>query len=78
MNTKRIKEDIGRHIEERDYWQGLGIGGRVALKWMDLLEIGFKNADCLTGDMLQSQAVVNTVINEITVYEGGFFFLLAE
>jgi hypothetical protein len=36
---------------------------------MDLIEIGFKNADCvyLTGDMLQLQAVVTTVINESCV-----------
>jgi hypothetical protein len=49
--------------------QGLGIGGRVALQWMDLIEIGFKNADCvyLIGDMLQPQAVVTAVINESCV-----------
>lgn len=44
-----------------DSLQGLGMGGRVALQWMDLIEIGFKNANhvYLTGDMLQSQAVIN-------------------
>jgi hypothetical protein len=37
---------------------------------------GFKNADCvcLAGDMLQSQADVTTVINEIAVCEVGFFY----
>jgi hypothetical protein len=36
---------------------------------MDLIEIGVKNADCvyLTGDMLQSQAIMTTVINESCV-----------
>jgi len=50
------------------------MGGRVALQWMDLIEIGFKNANhvYLTGDMLQSQAV----INESCVW--GTVFLLAE